>query len=148
MTAPLRIALAQFDFPVGDVGRNAERIAMMIAHARDEYGAHVVVFPELAISGYPPEDLLMRPGFLIDCEAALMQIAKDVHGIVAVVGWPESAGSVLYNSASVLRGGKVERTYRKRELPNYNVFDERRYFHVDPDGGSCVVEVTASRWAW
>ena len=141
MTDPLRIALAQFDFPVGDVGRNAERIGQMIAQARDEFGAHVVVFPELAISGYPPEDLLMRPSFLIDCEAALMQIAKDVHGIVAVVGWPESAGSVLYNSASVLRGGKLERTYRKRELPNYNVFDERRYFHVDPDGEPCVVDV-------
>ena len=141
MTDPLRIALAQFDFPVGDVGRNAERIAEMIAQARDEFGAQVVVFPELAISGYPPEDLLMRPSFLIDCEAALMQIAKDVHGIVAVVGWPESAGSVLYNSASVLRGGKLERTYRKRELPNYNVFDERRYFHVDPDGEPCVFEV-------
>ena len=141
MTDPLRIALAQFDFPVGDVGGNAERIAQMIATARDEFGAHVVVFPELAISGYPPEDLLMRPAFLIDCEAALMQIAKDVHGIVAVVGWPESAGSVLYNSASVLRDGKLERTYRKRELPNYNVFDERRYFHVDPDGEPCVVDV-------
>ncbi len=141
MTDPLRIALAQFDFPVGDVGRNAERIAEMIAAARDEFGAHVVVFPELAISGYPPEDLLMRPAFLIDCEAALMQIAKDVRGIVAVVGWPESAGSVLYNSASVLRDGKLERTYRKRELPNYNVFDERRYFHVDPDGEPCVVDV-------
>jgi len=141
MTDPLRIALAQFDFPVGDVGRNAERIAEMIAAARDEFGAHVVVFPELAISGYPPEDLLMRPSFLIDCEAALMQIAKDVRGIVAVVGWPESAGSVLYNSASVLRDGKLERTYRKRELPNYNVFDERRYFHVDPDGEPCVVDI-------
>lgn len=141
MTDPLRIALAQFDFPVGDVGRNAERIAELIAAARDEFGAHVVVFPELAISGYPPEDLLMRPSFLIDCEAALMQIAKDVRGIVAVVGWPESAGSVLYNSASVLRDGKLERTYRKRELPNYNVFDERRYFHVDPDGEPCVVDV-------
>ncbi|WP_159680184.1 NAD+ synthase [Luteimonas sp. 9C] len=141
MTDSLRIALAQFDFPVGDVGRNAERIAEMISAARDEFGAHVVVFPELAISGYPPEDLLMRPGFLIDCEAALMQIAKDVRGIVAVVGWPESAGSVLYNSASVLRDGKLERTYRKRELPNYNVFDERRYFHVDPDGEPCVVDV-------
>ncbi|MEN4904452.1 NAD+ synthase [Luteimonas sp. TWI1437] len=137
----LRIALAQFDFPVGDVGRNAERIAAMIEEAKTEFGADIVVFPELAISGYPPEDLLMRPGFLIDCEAALMQVAKDVHGIVAVVGWPESAGSVLYNSASVLRDGKVERTYRKRELPNYNVFDERRYFHVDPDGGSCVIDV-------
>ncbi|MGO3128164.1 MAG: NAD+ synthase [Luteimonas sp.] len=141
MTEPLRIALVQFDFPVGDVGGNAERIAEMIATARDEFGAHVVVFPELAISGYPPEDLLMRPSFLIDCEAALMQIAKDVRGIVAVVGWPESAGSVLYNSASVLRDGKLERTYRKRELPNYNVFDERRYFHVDPDGEPCVVDV-------
>jgi len=141
MTDPLRIALAQFDFPVGDVGRNAERIAEMIAQARDEFAAHVVVFPELAISGYPPEDLLMRPSFLIDCEAALMQIAKDVRGIVAVVGWPESAGSILYNSASVLRDGKLERTYRKRELPNYNVFDERRYFHVDPDGEPCVVDV-------
>ncbi|WP_337244114.1 NAD+ synthase [Luteimonas sp. gir] len=137
----LRIALAQFDFPVGDVGRNAERIAAMIEEAKTEFGADIVVFPELAISGYPPEDLLMRPGFLIDCEAALMQVAKDVHGIVAVVGWPESAGSVLYNAASVLRDGKVERTYRKRELPNYNVFDERRYFHVDPDGGSCVIDV-------
>ena len=141
MTGPLRIALAQFDFPVGDVGGNAQRIGEMIAQARDEFGAHVVVFPELAISGYPPEDLLMRPTFLIDCEAALVQIAKDVHGIVAVVGWPESAGSVLYNSASVLRDGKLERTYRKRELPNYNVFDERRYFHVDPDGEPCVVDV-------
>lgn len=141
MTDPLRIALAQFDFPVGDVGGNAQRIGEMIAQARDEFGAHVVVFPELAISGYPPEDLLMRPTFLIDCEAALVQIAKDVHGIVAVVGWPESAGSVLYNSASVLRDGKLERTYRKRELPNYNVFDERRYFHVDPDGEPCVVDV-------
>ncbi|PBJ82863.1 NAD+ synthase [Lysobacteraceae bacterium NML93-0399] len=141
MTGPLRIALAQFDFPVGDVGGNAQRIGEMIAQARDEFGAHVVVFPELAISGYPPEDLLMRPTFLIDCEAALVQVAKDVHGIVAVVGWPESAGSVLYNSASVLRDGKLERTYRKRELPNYNVFDERRYFHVDPDGEPCVVDV-------
>ncbi|WP_101925100.1 NAD+ synthase [Luteimonas rhizosphaerae] len=140
-TRSLRIALAQFDFPVGAVDSNAERIAAMIVEARDEYAADIVVFPELAISGYPPEDLLMRPAFLIDCETALMQVAKDVRGIVAIVGWPESAGSVLYNSASVLRDGKVERTYRKRELPNYNVFDERRYFHVDPDGGSCVFDV-------
>ncbi|MCD9027024.1 NAD+ synthase [Luteimonas sp. BDR2-5] len=141
MTQTLRIALAQFDFPVGAVESNAERIALMIKEAQVEYGADIVVFPELAISGYPPEDLLMRPSFLVDCEAALMQVAKDVKDIVAIVGWPETAGSVLYNSASVLRDGKVERTYRKRELPNYNVFDERRYFHVDPDGGSCVFEV-------
>lgn len=141
MSTFLRIALAQFDFPVGAIERNAERIAAMIAEARDEFGADIVLFPELAISGYPPEDLLMRPSFLADCEAALHEVAKAATGIVAVVGWPESAGSILYNSASVLRDGKVEATYRKRELPNYNVFDERRYFHEDPDGGPCVFEV-------
>ncbi|WP_337178040.1 NAD+ synthase [Hydrogenophaga borbori] len=141
MTQTLRIAMAQFDFPVGDVAGNTARIVGMIAEARDEYGADVVLFPELAISGYPPEDLLMRPSFLADCEAALREVAKAATGIVAVVGWPESAGSILYNAASVLRDGKVETTYRKRELPNYNVFDERRYFHVDPDGGSCVFDI-------
>lgn len=141
MPQTLRIALAQFDFPVGDVTRNAERIAALIAEARDEYGADVVLFPELAISGYPPEDLLLRPRFLADCETALRQLAATTHGIVAVVGWPESAGSVVYNSASVLRDGRLEATYRKRELPNYAVFDERRYFDVDPNGEACVFEV-------
>lgn len=141
MPATLRIAMAQFDYPVGDVAGNTRRIIEQIAIARDEYGADVVLFPELALSGYPPEDLLMRPSFLADCHRALTQVAQAATGIVAVVGWPESAGSVLYNAASVLRDGRIEATYRKRELPNYNVFDERRYFHVDPDGGSCVFEV-------
>lgn len=139
--AILRIALAQFDFPVGAVARNADRIAVMIAEARDGHGADVVLFPELALSGYPPEDLLMRPSFLADCEAALQRIAVAATGIVAVVGWPQAAGSVVYNAASVLRDGKVATTYRKHELPNYNVFDERRYFAVDPDGEPCVFEV-------
>lgn len=139
--AILRIALAQFDFPVGAVARNADRIAVMIAEARDGHGADVVLFPELALSGYPPEDLLMRPSFLADCEAALQRIAVAATGIVAVVGWPQVAGSVVYNAASVLRDGKVATTYRKHELPNYNVFDERRYFTVDPDGEPCVFEV-------
>src|SRR5690606_35416506 len=141
MKDSLRIALAQFDFPVGAVEANAGRIAEMIAEARDEYGADIVLFPELAISGYPPEDLLMRPSFLAHCQRALEQVAAGVHGITAVVGWPESAGSVLYNAASVLRDGRIEATYRKRELPNYAVFDERRYFEVDPDGEPCVFEV-------
>lgn len=141
MSAFLRIALAQFDFPVGAIERNAERIAAMIAEARDEFGADIVLFPELAVCGYPPEDLLMRPSFLAGCEVALHRIAAATRGITAVVGWPESAGSVLYNAASVLREGRVEATYRKRELPNYAVFDERRYFEVDPDGGPCVFEV-------
>ncbi|MFT4255614.1 MAG: NAD+ synthase [Pseudoxanthomonas sp.] len=141
MPTQLRIALAQFDFPVGDVAGNEARIGDFIAQARDEFHADIVLFPELALSGYPPEDLLLRPSFLADCEAALQRLAAATQGIVAVVGWPQSAGSVLYNAASVLRAGKIEATYRKRELPNYNVFDERRYFDVDPDGGSCVFEV-------
>jgi NAD+ synthetase len=141
MSNPLRIALAQFDFPVGAVHQNAERIAEMIAQARDEYGADVVLFPELALSGYPPEDLLLRPGFLADCEQALQRIAAGTRGIVAVVGWPQAAGSVVYNAASVLRDGHVSHTYRKRELPNYAVFDERRYFDVDPDREDCVFDV-------
>ena len=107
MSKKLRIALAQFDFPVGAVSQNAERISAMIAEARDAHGADLVLFPELAISGYPPEDLLMRPGFLRDCEAALQQIAAATTGIVAVVGWPQSAGSVVYNAASVLRDGAM-----------------------------------------
>ncbi|HEU4808683.1 MAG TPA: nitrilase-related carbon-nitrogen hydrolase, partial [Homoserinimonas sp.] len=141
MTPPIRIALAQFDFPVGAVEDNAGRIVELIAQARDEYGADLVLFPELALSGYPPEDLLLRPKFLHACDAAMARIAQATSGITAVVGWPETAGSVVYNAASILREGRLERTYRKRRLPNYGVFDERRYFVVDPDGGDCVFEL-------
>ena len=137
----LRIAMAQFDFPVGAVTKNADRIIEMIATARGEYGADLVLFPELALSGYPPEDLLLRPSFLADCEAAIQRIARAATGIVAIVGWPQSAGAVVYNAASVLRDGEVLQTYRKRELPNYAVFDERRYFEVDPDRDNCVFAV-------
>ena len=137
----LRIAMAQFDFPVGDVAGNAERIARMIVEARDEHGADIVLFRELALSGYPPEDLLLRPSFLRDCEAAMAGIAAIARGIVAVVGWPQADGAVVFNAASVLRDGRIEQTYRKRELPNYAVFDERRYFDVDPDNEDCVFEV-------
>ena len=137
----LRIALAQFDFPVGDVAGNARRIAEMIAVARDEHGADIVLFPELALCGYPPEDLLYRPSFLRACEAAIGEVAKAATAIVAIVGWPQAAGSVVYNAASVLREGGIAHTYRKRELPNYAVFDERRYFDVDPDRDDCVFEV-------
>lgn len=145
MTQNLRIAMAQFDFPVGDVAGNAARIAEMIAFARDEYAADLVLFPELALSGYPPEDLLLRPAFLRACETAMADITAQARGIVAVVGWPQAAGSVVYNAASVLRDGAIEATYRKRELPNYAVFDERRWFDVDPDREDCVFEVNGTR---
>ena len=139
--ASIRIAMAQFDFPVGAVAANTDRIIEMIEQARDDHGADLVLFPELAVSGYPPEDLLLRPGFLQHCEQAMQRIALACTGITAVVGWPEPAGAVVYNAASVLRDGLVEKTYRKRELPNYAVFDERRYFDIDPDGPSCVFDV-------
>lgn len=140
MDRPLRLALAQFDFPVGDVAGNTRRLVEAIAEARDRHGADLVLFPELAICGYPPEDLLLRPSFLAACEAALHEVAQATRGIVAVVGHPQAAGAVVYNAASVLRAGRVEHTYRKRELPNYAVFDERRYF---ARGGAspCVFEV-------
>ncbi|MBS0460731.1 MAG: NAD+ synthase [Proteobacteria bacterium] len=141
MANTLRIAMAQFDFPVGDVAGNAARILDGITTARDEYGADVVLFPELALSGYPPEDLLYRPSFLRECEQAIQRIAASVQGITAVVGWPQPAGAVVYNAASVLRDGVIEQTYRKRELPNYAVFDERRYFDVDPDREDCVFQI-------
>ena len=141
MSKTLRIAMAQFDFPVGDVAGNRDRMADMIRVARDEHGADLVLFPEMALSGYPPEDLLYRPSFLRECEIAMSALAESVEGIVAVVGWPQAAGSVVYNAASVLRDGGIQSTYRKRELPNYAVFDERRYFDVDPDRDDCVFEL-------
>src|SRR5688500_17009156 len=136
----LRIAMAQFDFPVGAVAKTADRIIEMIATAREEHGADVVLFPELALSGYPPEDLLLRPAFLAECAAAIDAVARAARGITAVVGWPEGSGPVVFNAVSALRDGERLAHYRKRELPNYAVFDERRYFAVDPDGGSCVFE--------
>ncbi len=137
----LRLALAQFDFPVGALARNEARIGELIAQARDHHHADVVLFPELALSGYPPEDLLLRPGFLAECAAAIARIAARVQGIVAVVGWPQADGAVVFNAASVLRDGTIAATCRKRELPNYAVFDERRYFEVDRDAEPCVFEV-------
>ena len=141
MTPTLRLALAQFDFPVGDVVGNTERIIAFISEARDMHGADLVLFPELALSGYPPGDLLLRLSFLTECEAAIRRIAATTRAIVAVVGWPEAVGAVAYNATSVFRDAAVVATCRKRDLPNYAVFDERRYFAIDPDGGACVFDV-------
>ena len=135
----LRVALAQFDFPVGAVQANAEKIIALAHQARDQYQADVILFPELSISGYPPEDLLNRPDFLSDCERAIKKVAESIAGIVAIVPWPHAVGSVVFNAASVIRDGQIEATYHKRELPNYAVFDERRYFAADNDACTFVV---------
>jgi NAD+ synthase (glutamine-hydrolysing) len=125
-TEPLRVALAQVNPTVGDIDGNAALIARSIAGAR-EAGAHLVVLPELAVSGYPPEDLLLKTHFLDAAREALEALAAQTRGIVALVGFPERADDV-YNSAAVLADGAVAAIYRKMHLPNYGVFDERRYF--------------------
>lgn len=132
MTTTLRIALAQFDFPVGALARNAEKILTLIEQAKAAQ-ADVLLFPELALSGYPPEDLLLRPGFLADCERTLAGIAGQVHGLTVVLPSPRAVGSVVFNSANVIADGAVQAVYHKQELPNYAVFDERRYFAADAD---------------
>jgi NAD+ synthase (glutamine-hydrolysing) len=123
---PLRVALAQMNATVGDISGNARKIAQQTAAARDE-GAALVVFPELSLSGYPPEDLLLKTAFLEEAGAALEELAAQTRGIVALVGFPERADDV-YNSAAVLADGEVAAVYRKMYLPNYGVFDEQRYF--------------------
>jgi len=122
----LRVALAQIDPTVGDIAGNTRKIAESIAAAR-ERGAALVVFPELCVTGYPPEDLLLKTSFLDAAEAALHELAAQTRDIAAVVGYPERAEDV-YNTAAVLSGGEVAALYRKMYLPNYGVFDEQRYF--------------------
>jgi NAD+ synthase (glutamine-hydrolysing) len=121
-----RVALAQLNFRVGDLAGNAALIRRAIADARAA-GAHLVAFPELALTGYPPEDLLLKPSFLQATQAALEEVARSTVGIVAVVGFVEAAGD-SYNAAAILHDGRVVDTYRKHYLPNYGVFDEFRYF--------------------
>ncbi|HYO47916.1 MAG TPA: nitrilase-related carbon-nitrogen hydrolase, partial [Gemmatimonadota bacterium] len=123
---PFRLALAQIDVVVGDVPGNLERIRTALARAETS-APDLVVFPELAISGYPPEDLLLKPSFLAAVRAALEALAEDVGDPVVVVGFPDRDADV-YNAAAVLRHGRVRHVYRKRYLPNYGVFDENRYF--------------------
>jgi NAD+ synthase (glutamine-hydrolysing) len=122
----MRIALAQIDTTVGDLDGNRERILSRLSEAK-EAGADIALFPELAVTGYPPEDLLLRPSFIQAAKQSLAQIAREARGIVAFVGTPHLDRD-LYNACAVCAGGEVKALYRKRFLPNYGVFDEHRYF--------------------
>jgi NAD+ synthase (glutamine-hydrolysing) len=137
----VRLALCQINATVGDIAGNAARVRDGMRAAR-EIGADLVLFPELALTGYPPEDLLLKEHFLADAGSALRALAADAEGIVAVVGFPERAEDV-YNAAAVLTDGSVHAIYRKIYLPNYGVFDEQRYFQAGPAGA--VIDLGAHR---
>ena len=138
----MQIALAQQDQVIGDLAGNARRILDAVA-AGKRAGAQLVVTPELSLCGYPPEDLLLRPAFLEASAVELAALAAGVHGITAVVGFPERDAGVCYNAAAVIRDGRVVDVYRKQCLPNYTVFDEERYF--EPGTRPCVVDVGGVR---
>jgi NAD+ synthase (glutamine-hydrolysing) len=133
----MRVALAQINATVGDIAGNEAKVREQLARAR-EAGAQLALFPELAVTGYPPEDLLLKEHFLADARAAVERIAADAQGIVALVGFPERADDA-YNAAAVLADGGLQAIYRKVNLPNYGVFDELRYFQRGP--GGAIIEV-------
>jgi len=137
-TGILKIAVAQFNSVVGDLAGNAAKIRDAALQAKAA-GAHILLTPELGLCGYPPEDLLLRADFYRSCARELADLAEVAHGIAILVGYPLEEGRSRYNAASLLKDGKVEATYRKLRLPNYEVFDEVRYFSWGED--ACVVQI-------
>jgi NAD+ synthase (glutamine-hydrolysing) len=130
MKNAIKVALAQVDLAVGDVAGNTAKIVDYAARARDEMRADLVVFPELSVCGYPPEDLLFHAGLRKRVAQAIAEIRDSVSGIAVLIGFPEYVGDDIYNSCAVYSDGKLLCAYRKNLLPNYRVFDEERYFEA------------------
>ena len=152
-TSALKLSLAQYDLIVGDIDGNAAR-AVAAARAAADAGARLVMLPELALCGYPPEDLLFHSGLRLQVAQALERLCRDCSGVDVLIGYPEFAGRAIYNSAALLRDGRIHANYRKQELPNYRVFDEKRYFTagqtptvVDLDGTRAALLVCEDIWA-
>ena len=149
----LTVSIAQINSTVGDLSANTAKIIKAIRRAQEGV-EDVVIFPELALSGYPPEDLLLRPAFLKDCYQKLTEIATKTKGVTALVGFPEGGeDGKLYNSAAVLSEGEIAAIYRKVELPNYGVFDEMRYFTpgtnpvvFEAAGRRCAISICEDLW--
>ncbi len=124
----LTIVMAQVNFLVGDIQGNTKRVIALSQQARDEHDADLIVFPELTLTGYPPEDILLRPALSQLIEQALATIGREVSGIDVVLGYPGQSNVGITNAACVLRDGNIIARYAKQHLPNYSVFDEKRYF--------------------
>lgn len=129
MKKNLRVAIGQLNFWVGDITGNAKRMIIAAETARDKFQADLIVFPELALSGYPPEDLLLRPDFHVEITKGLELLKQEIFGIDVIVGYPQHLEEETFNAASVIRDHKIITTYHKHCLPNYGVFDEKRYFN-------------------
>jgi len=140
----MKLAIAQINCVLGDLTGN---VAKILQHAEQagQQGAQLLITPELSLCGYPPEDLLLRDGFYRACMQALADLAKKVSGIAVVVGHPHELNGKRYNAASLLRDGEIAATYLKHDLPNYSVFDEKRYF--DHGSEPCVFEIENTRFA-
>ncbi|MGA1795140.1 MAG: NAD+ synthase [bacterium] len=148
----MRIALSQANTTVGDIRSNARKIIASMEEARQKR-ADLVVFPELVLCGYPPEDLLLRPGFIRECQEALSSLITASEGIAALVGLPHLRDGTVYNAAALIHRGTLVDVYHKVELPNYGVFDERRYFHPGEsplffcmEGTLCMVTICEDIW--
>ncbi|SFR86568.1 NAD+ synthase (glutamine-hydrolysing) [Marinobacter daqiaonensis] len=142
MTGPgqkLRVVIAQMDFLVGDIPGNAQLVIDSVRRAESEMNADIVIFPELCLTGYPPEDLLLRPSMDLRVSEALDTLCKADLSAAFVIGAPIREGGLLFNSAVLIEQGEVRATYFKQFPPNYQVFDEKRYFASGDD--TCVVNV-------
>ena len=148
----MKLAIAQMNFVVGDIAGNSAKI-LSAAEQAQQNGATLLLTPELSLTGYPPEDLLLREDFNAASQAALLQLAQKIDGITVIVGHPHAYQGNCYNAASVLQDGKVLATYHKHALPNHSVFDELRYFSAGTEplvfehqGVKCGVLICADVW--
>ena len=139
MSKKIRIVLAQLNLPVGDIAGNLQKHIDAAITARDKFSAEIIIFPELSLTGYPPEDLLLRKVFVADAMAALNKLKSEIKNIYCLVGHPYSDNQHLFNSCSLIHDGKILGHYSKQKLPNYGVFDERRYFTEGTE--SCVLPI-------
>jgi NAD+ synthase (glutamine-hydrolysing) len=139
MSNRIRVAMAQLNLMVGDIPGNTQRVIDVARQARDELKADLVLYPELTLSAYPPEDLLLRPSLELRIQQALDRLCQEVSGITLVVGYPRYRKGSLFNMMGVIRDGEILVEYAKQCLPNYQVFDEERYFVAGAQPGITLI---------